>query len=89
MRLYVFMPEASAGRAFLTALRASDLDWTFLSPPLSFGPGERTGRYRLGGDTLMRADDGSSAISYEDLAKALIDELETPHHSRARFSIAY
>lgn len=84
-----FMPEVSGGRAFLEALKASDIDWTFLSPAALFGPGERTGHYRLGGDALMRDEKGESRISYEDLAKALVDELKTPAHSRQRFSIAY
>lgn len=84
-----FRPEVSAGRDFLNVLQASDAEWTFLSPALSFGPGERTGRYRLGGDDLMRDAFGASSISYEDLAKALVDELEAPRHVRARFSIAY
>jgi uncharacterized protein len=85
----VFRPEVSAGRDFLNALRASGVDWTFLSPALSFVPGERTGIYRLGGDDLLRDAQGESRISYEDLAKALVDELEVPRHSRRRFSIAY
>ncbi|QGZ93797.1 NAD(P)-dependent oxidoreductase [Terricaulis silvestris] len=85
----VARPESQAGRTFLAALKASDLDWTFLSPPLSFGPGDRTGTYRLGGDQLMRDDSGASAMSYEDFAKALVDELETSAHTRRRFTIAY
>lgn len=84
-----YLPEMRGGQAFLAALKASDADWTFLSPAANFGPGERTGRYRLGGDTLLRDADGESRISYEDFAKAMVDELEEPHHSRARFSIAY
>jgi putative NADH-flavin reductase len=84
-----FKPEVHAGRDFLETLRASDVDWTFLSPAANFGPGERTGRYRLGGETLMRDAAGESRISYEDLAWAIVDELEDPHHSRKRFSIAY
>jgi len=58
-------------------------------PAANFGPGERTGRYRLGGDTLLRDTAGESRISYEDLAWAMVDELEEPHHRRERFSIAY
>jgi putative NADH-flavin reductase len=84
-----YLPEMRGGRDFLDALRASDADWTFLSPAATFGPGERTGRYRLGGDTLLRDANGESRISYEDLAWAMADELEEPQHSRARFSIAY
>lgn len=84
-----FLPEMRGGQAFLAALKASDADWTFLSPAATFGPGERTGRYRLGGDSLMRDANGESRISYEDLAWAMVDELEEPHHGSARFSIAY
>lgn len=84
-----FLPEMRGGQAFLAALKASDADWTFLSPAATFGPGERTGRYRLGGDSLMRDANGESRISYEDLAWAMVDELEEPHHRGARFSIAY
>lgn len=84
-----FMPEVAGGRDFLEGLKRSDIDWTFLSPAVNFVPGERTGVFRLGGDELMRDASGESRISYEDLAVALVDELETPKHSRRRFSIAY
>jgi len=84
-----FLPEVRGGKAFLETLQTSDADWTFLSPAAQFGPGERTGTYRLGGNDLMRDAEGNSRISYEDLAKALVDELEVPAHSRQRFSIAY
>jgi putative NADH-flavin reductase len=84
-----YLPEMRGGQAFLAALKASDADWTFLSPAATLGPGERTGQYRLGGDALMRDSNGESRISYEDLAKAMVDELEAPRHRRARFSIAY
>jgi putative NADH-flavin reductase len=85
----MFRPEVSAGRDFLRALLASDIDWTFLSPALIFMPGARTGIYRLGGDDLLRDALGESRISYEDFAKALVDELEEPRHTCRRFSIAY
>jgi uncharacterized protein len=41
-------PEALKGAAFLEELRASALDWTFLSPSRIFFPGERPGRFRVG-----------------------------------------
>ncbi len=84
-----FLPEVSAGKRFLETLETSEADWTFLSPAAQFGPGERTGIYRLGGDDLMRDAKGESRISFEDFVKALVDELEAPQHSRKRFSIAY
>src|ERR1700722_20004334 len=48
-----YKPEASAAKAFLDTLRnVKDLDWTFLSPSVFFGPGERTGKFRLARHTL-------------------------------------
>jgi len=84
-----YKPEASAGAQFLELLRAEPtLDWTFLSPSLMFGPGERTGAFRTGRDQLLTNSDGSS-ISFEDFAVALVDELEDPKHSRQRFTVGY
>ena len=67
----------------------SDLDWTFLSPPALIEPGERTGKFRLGGDQLLTDDQGQSRISAEDYAIALLDEVEDPKHIRRRFTVAY
>lgn len=85
-----FKLEASAGSEFLTALRREDvLDWTFLSPSAEFAPGERTGAFRLGGDQLLVDENGKSWISIEDFAIAMVDELESPTHSRRRFTVGY
>jgi hypothetical protein len=54
----------------LTEGRRQD-HWTFFSPAASIGPGERTGKFRLGGDQLITATDGKSTISYDDYAIAL------------------
>lgn len=84
-----YKTEASAGAAFLDILRDErELDWTFLSPSAEFVPGERTGRFRLGGDALLVGEHGSR-ISFEDFAIALVDEIETPAHSRRRFTVGY
>jgi putative NADH-flavin reductase len=81
--------EAAAGGAFLDLLREErELDWTFLSPSALFVPGGRTGKFRLGTDQLLGSEAGSS-ISFEDYAIALVDELETPAHSRRRFTVGY
>jgi hypothetical protein len=56
---------------------------------MMFGPGQRTGHFRLGTDMLLTAADGKSHISYEDYAVALLDEIETPKHSRQRFTVGY
>lgn len=84
-----YRPEAEAGGKFLNKFRGiTDLDWTFLSPSAEFVPGTRTGKFRLGKDDLLLNDAGSS-ISFEDYAIALVDELERPAHSRARFTVGY
>lgn len=84
-----YKAEASAGAAFLDLLRAqTDLNWTFLSPSAVFVAGERTGRFRLGGDQVLTGEQGSR-ISFEDFAVALVDELETPRHERRRFTVGY
>jgi putative NADH-flavin reductase len=84
-----YKPEASKGAEFLDRLRkVDDLDWTFLSPSALFIPGERTGKFRLGKDTLLTNDKGSS-ISYEDYAIAAVDELEKPAHIKQRFTVGY
>jgi uncharacterized protein len=85
----IYKAEASAGAAFLDLLRRQPtLDWSYLSPSAMFIPGERTGKFRLGGDQLLTGDKGSS-ISFEDYAIALADEIEKPKHSRQRFTVGY
>ncbi|MEV4165801.1 NAD(P)-dependent oxidoreductase [Nonomuraea dietziae] len=84
-----YRPIALACAAQLQACRASDADWTYLSPAAQLLPGTRTGAYRLGADELLLDADGTSAISMEDLAVALLDEAEHPRHRRTRFTVAY
>ncbi len=82
--------EAEPARQALARIRQEQiLDWTFLSPSVFFGPGERTGHFRLGKDELLTAADGKSHVSYEDFAIALLDEIERPAHSRQRFTVGY
>lgn len=66
-----------------------EADWSYISPPALLVPGVRTGSYRLGGDELLINSDGSSKISIEDFAVALIDEAESPKHRRTRFTVAW
>ena len=86
----IYKAEASAGGRFLDRLRQeADLDWTFLSPSAVFDGNERTGQFRLGGDSLLVTADGRSAISFPDYAIAMADEIETPKHSRQHFTVGY
>ena len=83
------IPGAKAARDALTALRGNtSLDWTFLSPPAMLAPGERTGKYRVGGEQLLMAGPAPAGISTADMAVAIADEIETPKHVRARFTVA-
>lgn len=85
--------EAGVGIDSLAMLEATDgLDWFFVHPPKLFGswaPGTRTGTYRDGGDVVVVAPDGTSTISGEDFAIAVVDEIETPRHRRGRFTVGY
>jgi hypothetical protein len=82
-------PIAQAHEKALELLRASSIDWTYLSPSAFFEPGQRTGKFRLGQDQLLTVPDGKSSISMEDYAIALVDELEQPQHRRQRFTVGY
>ena len=84
----IYRAEAQAGVAFYEKLRAADLDWSFFAPAAEIAPGARTGKFRLGLDDLVVGPQGSK-ISCEDYAVALVDELETPRHLNARFTIGY
>ncbi|MFB6849613.1 NAD(P)-dependent oxidoreductase [Streptomyces sp. NPDC056373] len=87
----LYKGESLAHREVLRLLRAEvdDLEWTYISPADEIAPGERTGTFRLGGDELLTAEDGSSFISAEDYAVALIDEVEKGETIRRRITLAY
>jgi uncharacterized protein len=80
-------------RAHVEALdkyRTSNRNWTYISPSAGLiEPGERTGRFRIGGDQLLVRADGTSDISLEDLAVAAVDEAETARHVKRRFTGGY
>lgn len=83
-----YQAEARAMKAVYLWLKASSLDWTFFAPALMIAPGARK-PYRLGRDTALFAEDGSSQISAEDYAAALLDEVETPAHRQSIMTIGY
>lgn len=89
-----YKPEAFEAIGILEDLQAGDppVDWFFVHPAGGFGmwnPGERTGSYRDGGDVIVTDADGESFISGADLAVAVLDEIESPQHSRERFTVGY
>jgi len=84
------LPVARAAQRYLNLLRsAEDLDWTVLAPAAEFTGGERTGKFRLGTHELIVDRNGKSAVSFEDYAIALLDEIEEPRHLKDYFSIGY
>jgi putative NADH-flavin reductase len=85
-----FKGEILGQKAALDYYRTvTDVQWTYFSPAGSIVPGERTGKFRLGGDQLITDANGKSSISMEDYAVALIDEAEQPKHVGKRFTIGY
>ena len=85
-----YKAEAGAGAEFLEHLRQEqDLDWTFLSPSAEFVEGERTEKFRVGKDDLLVSSEGRSWITFADYALAMLDEIESPRHSRQRFTVGY
>jgi putative NADH-flavin reductase len=76
-------------RDALNVLRLSNRLWTYFSPAEEIAPGERTARFRIGGDQRVADADGRSRISAEDAAVALIDEAELPRFVQRRFTIGY
>ncbi len=82
---------ALAARDYLTTIRKeTELDWTFLSPAIMLlHDGERTGNYRLGTDQPVFNDQQQSTISVEDMAIAIVDELEKGQFIKKRFTVGY
>ena len=73
----------------LNLFRTSNRLWTYFSPAVETDPGERTGRYRIGGDQPVMDADGRSRISAEDAAVAVLDEAELPRFVQRRFTVGY
>lgn len=69
------------------------LDWLFVCPAAVFGaynePTPPRGTYRVAGDIALFDDEGGSAIEPEDLALAILDEVETPTRHRSLIHFAY
>ncbi|MCX5480843.1 NAD(P)H-binding protein [Kaistia geumhonensis] len=68
------------------------VDWLFVSPAMEFSawqPGEDRGRYRIGDEVALFDENGKSAISGVDYARAVLDEIEHPTRQRAQIGVAY
>lgn len=85
-----YIDVVRALRDSLNVYRLSNRHWTYLSPSAGrIEPGERTGRFRIGGDQLLSPAPGAGDISAEDIAVALLDEAEQPRFVQRRFTVGY
>ena len=86
------LDEVTTGMNLLEHLRSTDdVDWFYVSPALEFGSwidAPVTGGYRISDDILILDETGRSVISADDLALAVLDELELPRYRRRRFHVA-
>jgi putative NADH-flavin reductase len=78
-----------ARMAFYLFERETDLDWTFVSPSRFLGDfGGQSGRLVYGGDELIMENGVPAKVDVEDLAIAVLDEVETDRHIRGHFTVA-
>ncbi|GLQ92069.1 NAD(P)-dependent oxidoreductase [Dyella acidisoli] len=84
-------PEALAQARALDVFRTSktDVDWTYVSPAALIEDGERSGKYRVGGEQLLVDDKGVSRITVPDYAAAVLDRVEKNDALRQRITVAY
>jgi putative NADH-flavin reductase len=76
-------------RAYFLYKISRNVRWTYVAPPIELvRDGERTGRYRAGGDVILTDEQGLSRISHADYAVALVDEVETSAHPQRMFTVA-
>lgn len=86
-------PGATAARDYLNEIKKNEtLDWTFFSPAIEMHQGTagvRKGTYRTALENPVFDADGRSILSVEDVAVALVDELEQNNFVKQRFTAAY
>ena len=82
----------------LDTYRASNIDWTVLTPPFNImgwapvggiSDTQRRGEYRTSTTDHVTDADGNNSIYVADLAAAAIDEVENRTFVRQRFTIGY
>jgi putative NADH-flavin reductase len=88
------LPEVQTGLDVLDTLQRTPetLDWFYVSPAAEFGSwvdAPITGAYRISDDVLLKDENGVSTISADDLALAVLDEIEQPRYRRRRFHAAH
>jgi uncharacterized protein len=90
-----FLPASVVGIAeacfsqYQTCLDDNQAKWIYATPPAMLSPGIRTGQFRFGGDELITDAEGKSAISMEDFACAILDQLKMTDGYQRGFTAAY
>ncbi|WP_209388872.1 NAD(P)-dependent oxidoreductase [Chryseobacterium sp. RR2-3-20] len=86
-------PGATAARDYMNEIKKNDtLDWTFFSPAIEMHAGTagvRKGTYRTALENPVFDENGRSVLSVEDVAVALVDELEQNNFVKKRFTAGY
>ena len=86
-------PGAEAARQYLEMIKKNEnLDWTFFSPAIEMHQGTagvRKGTYRTALENPVFDENRRSVLSVEDVAVALVDELENNQFVKQRFTAAY
>ncbi len=84
---------ATAARDYLNEIKKNEtLNWTFFSPAIEMHAGTagvRVGTYRTALENPVFNEEGRSILSVEDVAVALVDELEQNKFVKQRFTAAY
>ena len=79
----------SAERVYNIVTAEKRIPATVLCPSNDLVDGERTGKYRTGGDDTVYDANGVSKITVDDLACALVDEIEQKKHMSGRLTAGY
>jgi len=85
-------PKGLAQRKALRELPAMDgeNDCIYAAPPPKFvADGPRTGKCRIGRNTVLTGGPNNREISYADYAIDIIDEIESPQYHCERMVLAY
>lgn len=83
------IPRAARVALYMFELER-ELDWVFMSPSLYMGDfGGGSGHLRYGTDKLLLDADGRSArLDVEDLAAAIVEQIEEPRGVRVHLTVA-
>lgn len=77
-------------KALKNLQNSSGFDWTYIAPPFHFEiSGPTTGSYRTGSDFVIVDQKGAAAISYTDMATAVVDEISDQKFLNSMFTATY